>query len=328
MNENENTPEEPTEDPIASPNPALEAAAGANERMHGEKGVWMQATVLPIALIGVYLLVTGVAVNVYGAAAIAGGFNTDAGIFDAPLALLAAAIVLCVAEIFVFRFLVGRLGKRPVVELEWAPAVRELLMGAIIGVVLISVPMLILWLSGHWRLDTAGWRSGIGLGIAMGLMACVWEELLFRGVMFRLFDLAWGPVWAIVMTTIVFGGLHIMNPGMNGLTVVALALSGGPLLGAAYLWKRRLWLPIGLHFGWNAAQGSLWGVAISGTGEQKGLLDGVFVGPEWLTGGTAGLEGSALTAVIALVAAALILLYIRNHTSNSHSETEPGTNLA
>lgn len=325
MSDNQPKPElpEPLEPGAKSP---LLAASAATERLTGEKGVWMQATLLPLALIGVYLLVTGLTLHIYRAGTHAGSSPRE--VFDTPVALGICGLILCVAEIAVYRFLVGQLAKRPVSELAAKFALPETLAGIAVGAGLVSLPMLLLWVSGHWQLVKVSVEPGVGLGIAMGLVSCVWEELLFRGVMVRLFDRAWGPVWALVMSTVVFGGLHLMNPGMTGMGVVALALSGGPLLGAAYLWKRRLWFPIGLHFGWNAMQGSFWGSVVSGTGEQRGLLQGTFVGPEWITGGSVGMEGSFLTAIVCLVATTLIVLRMRRHPADSagtpsHNQTTP-----
>lgn len=304
----------------AAPTPLLTASI-AKERLSGEKGVWMQATVVPMALIGVYLVVTGAGFTIYGA--VTGGDHSPAEMFNSPLPLGVIGLILCVAEIATYRFLVGAFAKRPVSELAPKPALCETVLGIAIGAGLVSLPMLILWVSGQWQLVKVSVEPGIGLGIAMGIMSCVWEELLFRGVMVRLFDRMWGPVWAITMSTVVFGGLHLMNPGMTGLGVIALALSGGPLLGAAYLWKHRLWLPIGLHFGWNAMQGSFWGSVVSGTGAQHGLLQGVFDGPEWITGGSVGVEGSFLTACVCLIATCVILVWIRTHPTQQPAETPP-----
>lgn len=311
-------PTEPNEH--AADNP-LVAASTAKARLAGEKGVWMQATVVPMALIGVYLVVTGAGFTIYGA--VTGGDHSPAEMFNSPLPLGVIGLILCAAEIATYRFLVGVFAKRPVSELAPKSALCETVLGIAIGAGLVSLPMLILWVSGQWQLVKVSVEPGIGLGIAMGLMSCVWEELLFRGVMVRLFDRMWGPVWAITMSTVVFGGLHLMNPGMTGLGVIALALSGGPLLGAAYLWKHRLWLPIGLHFGWNAMQGSFWGSVVSGTGAQHGLLQGVFDGPEWITGGSVGVEGSFLTACVCLIATCVILVWIRTHPTQQPAETPP-----
>jgi hypothetical protein len=71
------------------------------------------------------------------------------------------------------------------------------------------------------------------------------------------------------------------------------------LLGLCYLRTRSLALPIGLHLGWNWAQGSLLGFGVSGTTEVQGLWRPVFHGrPEWLTGGAFGLEASLPCALV------------------------------
>lgn len=299
-----------------------------------EKGVWQQGIIVPIALIAVNFLVMGLGISLYAATGYDEklGQEIQAGFFTEPVWFPLVGLILCVLEILAYRFLVKLFAKRPVVELGREGAVKETAFGVGLGAGIVSLPMLLLWLGGHWHFDSVGLRPGIAVGIGIGLMACVFEELLFRGIMVRLMDLFWGPVWAIVLSTVVFGSMHLMNPGMTGLGVVALAIEAGPLLGAAYLWRHRLWLPIGLHFGWNAMQAAFWGVNVSGTGENLGLLDGSFTGPDWLTGGSVGIEGSLLTAVVALASAGVILWYSRKPNSalseapEDASGTTPDTN--
>jgi membrane protease YdiL (CAAX protease family) len=79
------------------------------------------------------------------------------------------------------------------------------------------------------------------------------------------------------------------------------------LFGFCYLRTRSLALPIGLHLGWNWAQGSLLGFGVSGTTDTKGLWTPVFHGrPEWLTGGAFGLEASLPCAFVCGVAIWLV----------------------
>lgn len=94
---------------------------------------------------------------------------------------------------------------------------------------------------------------------------------------------------------------------MPPLGVAMIGIAAGPLLCAAYLWNGRLWLPIGLHAGWNAMQSSFWVGNVSGTGDAPGVLSGTFAGPAWLTGSTAGIEGSLLTGAFCLIATGLLL---------------------
>jgi hypothetical protein len=99
-----------------------------------------------------------------------------------------------------------------------------------------------------------------------------------------------------------FALMHWGNPGMHGATkawaTVNIALAA-ILLGFCYLRTRSLALPIGVHLGWNWAQGSLLGFGVSGTTDIKGAWTPVFHGkPEWLTGGAFGLEASVLCTLV------------------------------
>jgi len=67
-----------------------------------------------------------------------------------------------------------------------------------------------------------------------------------------------------------------------------------------------LWLPIGIHIGWNFTQGGIFSVPVSGW-TQEGLFQGSLTGPEWLSGGQFGVEGS-IVAVVVCVSLALVLL--------------------
>jgi hypothetical protein len=100
--------------------------------------------------------------------------------------------------------------------------------------------------------------------------------------------------------------MHWGNPGMHGATkiwaTVNIALAA-VLLGLCYLRTRSLALPIGVHLGWNWAQGSLLGFGVSGTTDIKGLWTPVFHSkPEWLTGGAFGLEASLVCTLVCGVA--------------------------
>ena len=73
------------------------------------------------------------------------------------------------------------------------------------------------------------------------------------------------------------------------------------MLAAAFVYTRRLWLPIGIHFAWNFVQGAVFGVAVSGN-EAKGLLQSTLSGPSLLSGGDFGAEGSIFAVAVCLIA--------------------------
>jgi membrane protease YdiL (CAAX protease family) len=144
------------------------------------------------------------------------------------------------------------------------------------------------------------WAS---LGAASGIV----EETLFRGILLRQLERLVGTWWALALTSILFGALHLTNPDATWAGAVGIMLEAGILLGAAYLYTRRLWLAAGLHAAWNFTQAWVFSVPVSGTGDTIGILATERHGPEWLTGGKFGLEASVAAVVVATVAGLLLL---------------------
>lgn len=73
------------------------------------------------------------------------------------------------------------------------------------------------------------------------------------------------------------------------------------MLAAAYAATRNLWVPIGLHFGWNFAAAGIFSTEVSGNDTPQGLLDTVTSGPTWVTGGAFGPEGSVYTVLFGVL---------------------------
>ena len=93
------------------------------------------------------------------------------------------------------------------------------------------------------------------------------------------------------------------------------------MYGVAYLrsagagWGR-LWLPVGLHFGWNWVQGTVLGFPVSGTTDFSGAFtDLAASGPTWLSGGAYGPEGSVFSLVGRLAIIALVVAATRQSSS-------------
>lgn len=89
---------------------------------------------------------------------------------------------------------------------------------------------------------------------------------------------------------------------------LAIAIEAGLMLGAAYAATRTLWLPIGLHFGWNFALSGIFGVTVSGNEDMPaGLLHGVLSGPEAITGGGFGPEAGIFAILVCVIPAVVFL---------------------
>lgn len=88
---------------------------------------------------------------------------------------------------------------------------------------------------------------------------------------------------------------------------LTIALTGGVLLGAAYMASGRLWLPIGLHTGLDFADDAVFGHPVSGSKIVSGLIEGQLSGPNFLTGGYWGPDASIIALIVCLAAAACLL---------------------
>lgn len=189
---------------------------------------------------------------------------------------------------------------------------RELGIGAAIGAALICLGVLVLVVSHAYRVVDVGPSLGILSGIGIGLGAALSEEAFFRGILFRVLNERWGSLTALLVVSLIFGFIHLTNEGATLWGAVAIILSAGLLLNAAYLLTNRWWMSVGLHFAWNATMAAVFGIDVSGTGSGRGLIESAVEGPVWLTGGSMGIEGSVPLVVIAsLVGAGLLVLAIR-----------------
>lgn len=196
--------------------------------------------------------------------------------------------------------------KRPAVELDRWQAGKGLVLGTVGGVLLFSAVAGVMALSGALRVESwNGWGS-LGASLAIAGAAAYVEEVLFRGVVYRLLEEVLGTWLCIALTALLFGLLHGGNPNANLLAVAAVALEAGVLLAALYVRSRRLWAPIGLHLGWNFTQGGIFGLAVSGN-QRAGVVSVHTEGPGWLTGGAFGPEASIIAVLLCLLVAAALL---------------------
>ncbi|AEW99907.1 CPBP family intramembrane glutamic endopeptidase [Streptantibioticus cattleyicolor] len=220
-----------------------------------------------------------------------GGRSVTAVRDDPWLSLLLGAVAV-VLSVVVYRWVVGRTERRPVAELAREGASGSLLRGLVIGVAMFGCVIANISFLGDYEVHGLGSPTGaIGL---VGFMAgaAVSEELMFRGLLFRLVERGLGTYIALALSGVVFGAVHLLNKDATVLGAIAIALEAGGMLAAAYAATRSLWLPIGLHFGWNFAESGIFGTEVSGNGDVHGLLDASTSGPRLISGGEFGPEAS------------------------------------
>ncbi len=217
-------------------------------------------------------------------------------------------VVLIVAALFALSKLVLRhLGEQPRDDLPLGIALKDLGIGVLGGVWLMTLVVGVAAILGAYRIT--GWggsTDALRIFLMTGLWAGFAEELLMRGILFRWLEQFAGSWAALAISSLVFGLGHLGNPNATVFSSIAIAIEAGILLGAAYMFTRSLWLAMGLHAGWNVTQGYLWDVPVSGNA-MDGLVDARLQGPELLSGGAFGLEAS-IVAVVIVTTAGLWLL--------------------
>ncbi|MCJ7629219.1 MAG: CPBP family intramembrane metalloprotease [Longimicrobiales bacterium] len=188
---------------------------------------------------------------------------------------------------------------------------KEALLGLGLGLVVAAAVVLAMVVCGAiwWSPDT-----GSALEYVRGGAASLWlfsipaaaEEALMRGYLFQSLAEALGGIWALWITSFLFGILHIGNPNSSWIGLANI-LVAGLFLGVVYLKTASLWWATGAHLGWNWAHGFLSDLPVSGLDLiDTPLLEPTTRGPEWLSGGSFGPEGSILSTLILLGATVVL----------------------
>ena len=186
---------------------------------------------------------------------------------------------------------------RSVHELDPRKGFRQTIIGLALGFGFISVVMGIMWLTGGYRITGFNSISALWPFLIMSVQAGIVEEILSRGIIFRIAEEGIGTWWSILLSAFIFGFMHLGNANATVFSSVSIALTAGVILAMLYVITRQLWIPIGMHIGWNFTLGGIYGAPVSG-GEPGGILAAQFSGPEWLTGGAFGPEASVITLTV------------------------------
>lgn len=203
-----------------------------------------------------------------------------------------AAIVTAAVVVFVYwvlvRFVERRRGFAEFGRAGWA---RELGAGLLGGLALFSVVVGVIAALGGYRIIGMHPASVLLPVLAISIVSGVTEEIIMRGVFFRLIESFLGSWIALILSAALFGALHLGNDNATLLAGSAIMLEAGVMLAALYMLTRRLWAAIGLHAAWNFAQGGIYGIPVSGF-RLDGILVPRMVGPDLVTGGAFGAEAS------------------------------------
>jgi uncharacterized protein len=239
--------------------------------------------------------------------------NTNSAVFsvrsELPFkAILAFAVILAT-------WIVSRIEKRPLDD--YGMPIRRALgwrfwEGLIWGFAMLSAILLILRATGHFQIDSVALAGGAIYRYALGwgavfLAVAISEEFGFRGYIIFSFARRMGFWRAAIFSSLIFGLAHLGNPGENALGIIQVFVTGMIFC----LTIRRtgtLWFAVGFHAAWDWAETFFYGTPDSGLLGTGRFLNTSVQGPNWLTGGSAGPEGSVIAFVVLLLFALLIHL--------------------
>lgn len=181
----------------------------------------------------------------------------------------------------------------------------DLLLGIATGIVLISIGFVFLIAVGNLEVVGINFNTKWFFGsMTLMILVSLHEEVIVRGYLLNSLMSVSNKYFALALSSILFGAMHLFNPNISTVSFINIVLAGF-LLGISYLHSKNLWFPMGLHFSWNFFQGPVLGFEVSGQ-EIKSLITQNISGNELITGGEFGFEGSIL-ATILMIASIFIL---------------------
>ncbi len=234
--------------------------------------------------------------------------------FNEQITTLFANIISSIFTIFVYILVYKWLEKRAITEFSLHRIGRSLLLGLTIGFVLQSLTILVIYLKGGYEVTAVNPISHILIPLGLSVSYAIGEEILFRGVLFRIMEEKLGTYIALLVSALIFGLLHVLNPNSSLMDGFSVAIQAGFLLGIAYVYSRNLWLPIMVHFSWDFTESAIYGATLSGTTSQT-LISSHIEGAKWFTGGGFGPEGS-LQANLLCLGAFFVMLYLAHKKGN------------
>jgi membrane protease YdiL (CAAX protease family) len=228
---------------------------------------------------------------------------------DRPLLNIPIQIGLGLVAIALYYAYARFIERREVTELTTPGLAREWAIGAVCGAGLYTASAVSLMLLGIYKVEGLNPVSFMLPALALAIKSGVFEELIFRGVLHRSVETLFGSWVAILVASLAFGLIHLTNPEATLGGAIYICIEAGLLLSAAYLVTRRLWMCMGFHMAWNYFQSAVFSGVVSGAVADPGLLKATIDGPEWLTGGSFGMEHS-IFALVYCTSVGVILLVI------------------
>jgi membrane protease YdiL (CAAX protease family) len=222
---------------------------------------------------------------------------------------LIKGVVASFAVILVYKSFYQKYEKREISELSSKNLVKNISSGILIGTTLQCLTILVIYLFGNFHIISTNSFSSTITPFAIAFSVAIFEEILLRGIIFRITEEKLGSYVSLILSGVIFGAVHLMNPSSTLLSSLCIGLVG-IIFGASYIYSRSLWLPIAIHFSWNFLQSGIFGAVTSGNEKTNSLFNTQISGSELITGGDFGPEGTIQATLLWLIVAILLMVII------------------
>ena len=239
--------------------------------------------------------------------------ESDSYLINIPIFLITAVVLL-----LLYNLLIRYVEANDACKIAPRKDISSIGNGLFIGFSYFIIVTVTMSLCGYYHIKSIqfDWEKQL-FSFTLFFLVAVSEEIFFRGILFRMINRRWNIWAALVISALIFGGLHIFNDNATLWSSIAIDIEAGSLLGAAYAYSKNIWLPIGIHWIWNYTQGNILGFPVSGEDNVTSIITPEISGPQWLTGGSFGAEASVISAVIGLL---ISLWFIRKTIQQRHCE--------
>ena len=233
----------------------------------------------------------------------------DLTVADKNLRNLIKGLISSAAVIAAYIYFFRKYEKRAISEFSSKGIAKYVVLGTVIGVLLQSLTILVIMLNGGFEIVSVNPISNMIIPFTVAFSVAIFEEILIRGIIFRIIEEKLGSYISLLITAIIFGALHLANPNSTLMSGICVGIEAGFLMGSAYIYARNLWFPIAIHFAWNFMQSGVFGAVTSGNENTSSLITTKITGSPLFTGGEFGPEAT-IQAIIFCSLASIVLLIL------------------
>lgn len=215
--------------------------------------------------------------------------------------------------ILTYTYFYKKIEGRKILEFSGSGLFKNVISGVLIGTITLVLTVLVIYIWGNFRIVSVNSISSMVTPFAVAFSVAVFEEILLRGIIFRIAEEKLGSYISLLISAIIFGVVHLFNPDRSVVSSICIGVAGF-MFGASYIYGRSLWLPIAIHFSWNFMQSGVFGTITSGNEKSGSLFTTHISGNELITGGAFGPEGTIQAILFwSIVSIIFIILIVKQN---------------